>query len=147
MGLFTTFGYMMLLCFGAMIAPGVGMSGRLITQMPPALLEWAHAPGYGILAWLLTRGLCRRGWPISYAVFAASSAAFVFGMWTEVFQGFVPGRSTSADDLAVNAGGIALIACVMLAQNRTGVRVLQPVVLSLKRIGSSSVLFSRRLLS
>ncbi|BFU96845.1 MAG: conserved membrane protein of unknown function [Nitrospira sp.] len=145
MGFGTALGYMVVLCFGAMIAPGVGVSGRLITQMPPALLEWTHAPGYGFLAWLLTRGLRRRGWPISYAVFVASSAAFVFGLWTEIFQGCVPGRSTSSDDLAVNAGGIALIACVMLVQNRTGARAEAPVTLSFKRIGSSSVLFSRRL--
>lgn len=143
MGFGTTLGYMMVLCFGATIVPGVGVSGRLMTQMPPTLLEWAHAPGYGFLAWLLTRGLRRRGWPISYAVFAASSAAFVFGLWTEIFQGCVPGRSTSSDDLAVNAGGIALIACVMLLQNRTGVRAAVPVTLPFKR--SSSVLFPRRL--
>lgn len=147
MGLITTLGYMMLLCFGAMIAPGVGLSGRLITQMPPVLLEWAHAPGYGILAWLLTRSLRGRGWPIVYAVLAASSAAFVFGLWTEVLQGLVPGRSTSSDDLAVNAGGITLIACAMLAQNRTEGRAARPVMLSVKRIGSSSILSLRRLLS
>lgn len=145
MGFGTALGYMMILCFGAIIAPGVGVSGRLIAQMPPALLEWAHAPGYGFLAWLLAGGLRGRGWPVSYAVFAASSAAFVFGLWTEVFQGCVPGRSTSSDDLAVNAGGIALIACVMLVQHRTGARASAPVTLSINRIGSSSGLFSRRL--
>jgi len=143
----TAFGYMILLCAGAMIAPGVGMTGRFITQLPSDLLEWAHAPGYGILAWLLNRSLIQRGWPVSYAVLTGSSAAFVFGLWTEVLQGFVPGRSTSSEDRAVNAGGIALIACVMFAQNRPECWSARPVTRSLKRIESSSVLFSRRLLS
>jgi VanZ family protein len=135
---------MLMLCVGAMIAPGVGMSGRLLTQVPPVLLEWAHAPGYGCLAWLLTRSLQRRGWPILYALFAASSAAFVFGLWTEVLQGLVPGRSTSSDDLVVNAGGIILIACAVLVK---GWADAQAVSITFKTIRSSSVLFSRRLFS
>lgn len=145
MGFGAAIGYMMILCFGAMIAPGVGMSGRALIHVPPALLEWAHAPGYGCLAWLLTRGLRRRGWPILYAVFAASSSAFVFGLWTEVLQGLVPGRSTSSDDLVVNAGGIVLMACAVLVKHRADAQAAVPI--TLKTIRLSSVLFSRRLFS
>lgn len=145
MGFGAVMGYMMILCFGAMIAPGVGISGRALLHVPPALLEWAHALGYGCLAWLLTRCLRRRGWPTLSALFAASSAAFVFGLWTEVLQGLVPGRRTSSDDLVVNAGGIVLIACAGLVQERAAARATVPI--TLKTMRSSSVPFARRLLS
>ena len=73
--------------FWAIIVPGVGLAGQLLVQIPGSLLEWAHAPGYGILALLLTRGLQRRAWPLAYALPVAAAAALVFGLWTEVFQG------------------------------------------------------------
>jgi VanZ family protein len=119
-------GYMGLLYFGAMIAPEVGLSGELMVQVPMSLLEWAHAPGYGILAVLLTRGLQRRAWPLAYALPVAAAAAFVFGLWNEVFQGSVPGRQTTVEDLAVNATGIGLAAIVMLSEktrNRIGLNL------------------------
>ncbi len=34
-------GYMGLLYFGAIIAPGVGLSGHLLVQLPAWLLDWA----------------------------------------------------------------------------------------------------------
>ena len=67
MGLGIVLGYMGLLYFGAIIVPGIGLSGHLLAQMPDGLLDWAHVPGYGILALLLTRGLQRRAWPLAYA--------------------------------------------------------------------------------
>jgi hypothetical protein len=115
-GLGIVLGYMGLLYFGATIVPGVGLSGHLIVQVPFGLLDWAHAPGYGILAVLLTRGLQRRAWPLAYALPIAAAAAFVFGLWTEVFQGSVPGRQTSVDDLVVDAIGIGLAAIMMLSK-------------------------------
>ena len=60
MGLGIVLGYMGLLYFGAVIVPGVGLSGQLMVQVPGSLLEWAHAPGYGMLAIMLTRGLQSR---------------------------------------------------------------------------------------
>ncbi|MBA5866923.1 MAG: hypothetical protein GDA67_09560 [Nitrospira sp. CR1.3] len=108
--------YMGLLYFGAMIAPGVGLSGHLMVQMPSTLLEWSHAPGYGLLAWLLTCGLRRRSWPFAYALPVASAAALVFGLWTEIFQGTVPGRNTSTDDLVTDAIGIGLVAALMVSR-------------------------------
>ena len=99
---------MSLLCFGAVIAPGVGVSGYVMLQTPSVVLEWAHAPGYGLLAWLLIRCLQRRGWPLAYAVAVGCTAAMVFGLWTEVLQGMVPGRQTDAGDLMIDAIGIVI---------------------------------------
>jgi len=108
-------GYIGLLYFGATIVPGIGLSGYLIGLVPWTLFDWAHAPGYGILALLLTRGLQRRGWPLAYALPVAAAAAFVFGLWTEVFQGSVQGRQTTADDLMTDAIGISLAAIMIFS--------------------------------
>jgi hypothetical protein len=108
-------GYIGLLYFGAIIVPGVGLFGHLIGLVPYSIFDWAHAPGYGILAMLLTRGLQRRAWPLAYALPVAAAAALVFGLWTEVFQGSVQGRQTTADDLVTDAIGIGLAVIMMLA--------------------------------
>ena len=107
-------GYIGLLYFGAIIVPGVGLFGHLMVQVPGSLLEWAHAPGYGILAVLLTRGLQRRAWPLGYALPVAAAGAFVFGLWTEVFQGSVQGRGASIDDLVTDAIGIGVTSILRL---------------------------------
>lgn len=106
-------GYMGLLYFGAIIAPGVGLSGHLLVQLPAWLVDWAHAPGYGLLAILLTHGLQRRAWPLGYALMMAGTTAFAFGLFTELRQGSVPGRYSSIGDLLVNAVGIGIAAMVM----------------------------------
>jgi hypothetical protein len=108
-------GYMGLLYFGAVIVPGIGFSGQLLAQVPGNILDWAHAPGYGILALLLTRGLQRRAWPLAYALPVAAGAAFVFGLWTEVLQGSIQGRESNVDDLVMDAIGISLAAIMMLS--------------------------------
>ena len=108
-------GYIGLLYFGAVIVPGVGLAGHVMVLVPSSLLEWAHAPGYGVLAMLLTIGLQRRAWPLAYAIPVAAAAALVFGLWTEVFQGSVEGRESNIDDLVVDAVGIGLAAIMMLA--------------------------------
>ncbi|MGH7216292.1 MAG: VanZ family protein [Nitrospiraceae bacterium] len=108
-------GYIWLLYFGAIIVPGVGLSGHLLVQVPVSLLEWAHAPGYGILAVLIALGLQRRAWPLAYALPVAAAAALVFGLWTEVFQGSVQGRGASVDDLLTDAIGIGLAMTMMLS--------------------------------
>jgi len=107
-------GYMGLLYFGAIIVPGVGLSGHFMVQLPVWLLDGAHAPGYGLLAVLLTRGLQRRGWPLGYALALAVPVAFGFGLFTELRQGSVPGRFPSFGDLLVNAVGIGIAAMVMV---------------------------------
>ncbi len=108
-------GYIGLLYFGATIVPGVGLAGYLMVLVPGNLLEWAHAPGYGILAVLVTLGLQRRAWPLAYALPVAAAAALVFGLWTEVFQGSVQGRGASVDDLVTDAVGIGLATILMLS--------------------------------
>lgn len=121
-------GCMGLLYFGAMIAPGVGLSGSLMVRTPSEILEWAHAPGYGILAWLMTSWLQRREWPFPYALAVGSAAALVFGLWTEVFQGTVPGRQTSADDLVVDAIGIVSAGTLAVCLALRGQQVPAPVL-------------------
>lgn len=132
-------GYIGLLYFGATIVPGVGLSGYLIGLVPWSLFDWAHAPGYGILALLLTRGLQRRAWPLAYALPVAAAAAFVFGLWTEVFQGSVQGRQTTADDLVTDAIGIGIAMTMMLCvtvRNRIALRPCLDSFLSFCRAGS-----------
>lgn len=118
-GLGIVLGYMGLLYFGAVIVPGVGLPGQLMVQVPGSLLEWAHAPGYGILAIMLTRGLQSRAWPRAYALPVAAAAAFLFGLWTEVFQGSVQGREPSVDDLVTDAIGIGLAMLMLLMSSET----------------------------
>ena len=108
-------GYIGLLYFGAVIVPGVGLAGHVMVLVPSSLLEWAHAPGYGVLAVLLTIGLQRRAWPLAYAISVAAAGALVFGLWTEVFQGSVQGRGPSVDDLVTDAIGIGVAATMMLS--------------------------------
>jgi len=136
---FAVLGYIWLLYFGATIVPGVGLSGYLIGLVPWILFDWAHAPGYGILALLLTLGLQRRAWPLAYALPVAAAAAFVFGLWTEVFQGSVQGRQTTADDLVTDAIGIGLAVMLMLSQtvqNRVASRPCVNSFLTFWRTGS-----------
>ena len=107
--------------------------------MPGNFLDWAHAPGYGILALLLTRGLQRRAWPLAYALPVAAGAAFVFGLWTEVFQGSIQGRESNVDDLVVDAIGIGLAAIMMLSATVRNRNILRPCLdsfLSFWRAGS-----------
>jgi len=121
---FAVLGYIWLLYFGATIVPGVGLSGYLIGLVPWILFDWAHAPGYGILALLLTLGLQRRAWPLAYALPVAAAAAFVFGLWTEVFQGSVQGRQTTADDLMTDAIGISLAAMILMLSETVRNRIV-----------------------
>jgi hypothetical protein len=98
--------YMVLLGFGTVISPGVGLSGYLITVLPESTMNCLHIPAYGLLTWLLTNGLRGRAWPHHFAVSVGGSAAFVFGVWMEIAQAFVPGRVVDVGDLWANAMGI-----------------------------------------
>ena len=122
-------GYIGLLYFGAVIVPGIGLAGHLMVQIPSGLLEWAHAPCYGILAVLIALGLQRRAWPPAYAFPVAAAAALVFGLWTEVFQGSVQGREAGVDDLVTDAIGIGVASIVMLSETVRN-RSLQPAMRS-----------------
>lgn len=100
--------YMAALQLLAVSSPGVGPIGNLMLVLPGDLMEWMHAPAYGLLAWLAVAGLRHRGWPLSYALPVGLAFALVFGVWTEVAQGSVPGREPSIKDLLVNGIGIFL---------------------------------------
>jgi hypothetical protein len=133
-------GYIGLLYFGAIIVPGVGLSGHLMVLVPGSLLEWAHAPGYGILAVLIALGLQRRAWPLAYALPVAAAAALVFGLWTEVFQGSVQGRGTSVDDLVTDAIGIGLATALMLSVTvRNRIALICPPALILSKDSGARV--------
>jgi hypothetical protein len=108
------FTYMTVLYCGSMIVPGVGLAGHLLVLIPWSLLDWAHVPAYGLLAWMAARWLERQGWPLAYALAVGCLGAFVFGLWTEVFQGMVPGRQSSSDDLLRNALGIGAAAAISM---------------------------------
>jgi VanZ family protein len=106
-----------LLYFGAIIVPGDGVVGKLMSLVPSGLWGWAHAPAYGILAVLLIFLLKRRGWPSSYAFPVAAAAALVFGLWTEVLQGSIHGRQSSVEDLVVDGIGIGIATLLMLSES------------------------------
>ena len=113
MGLGTSLLYMVLLGFGSLITPGVGISGRLLELFPRPLSEFSHVPAYGLLTWLLASGLRGRDWPRSVALCVAVQAALVFGIWMEVFQGFVPGRVVEIGDVVMNGLGIGAASLLM----------------------------------
>ena len=114
MGILLLLLYMVLLGFRMMITPGIGFFGKLILLLPQWMTESSHVPAYGLLTWLMATGFLWRGWPIRYALSAAMAGAMVFGVWMEVVQGSIPGRTTSADDVLLNGVGIGLAALVML---------------------------------
>lgn len=108
--------YMGLLSVLAMASPGIGLFGWAMLLVPSTVLDWMHAPAYGLLAWLAVHGLQRRGWPAPYALAVGLLLAFVFGLWTEVAQGQVPGRVPSVKDLLVDAIGICMAGSLVLWQ-------------------------------
>ena len=105
--------YMVLLAFGAMATPGVGIAGSMLAVFPQPVTEYSHAPAYALLTWLLTSGLRDRGWSTQMALWLAVMVAMVFGVWMEFLQGFVPGRTVDIHDVAFNAMGIGLAALVI----------------------------------
>jgi VanZ family protein len=107
--------YMVLLAFGAIATPGVGIAGSLLAVVPQPVTEYSHAPAYALLTWLLTGGLRNRGWSKQMALRLGVMAAMVFGVWMELLQGFVPGRTVDIQDVAFNAIGIGLAALVIEA--------------------------------
>jgi hypothetical protein len=107
-------GYMGMLIAAALAAPGVGVLGEIIVWLPYGALDWLHVPAFGLLTWLAIRGLQRRGWPLPYALGTGMFGSFVFGLWIEVCQGSVEGRTTSSEDLFINTVSI-IAAGVMLA--------------------------------
>jgi VanZ family protein len=111
---------MVLLGFGAIITPGVGICGALLALFPQPVTEFSHVPAYGLLTWLLTSGLRQRAWPKPMALLVGITLPMVFGLLMEVLQGFVPGRVVDVDDVALNAVGIGLAALCIIAVSERG---------------------------
>jgi VanZ family protein len=82
-----------------------------------ALRKLAHVAEYLVLALLLLRALRRSG--LAAAVPAAMAAALVYAAGDEWHQSFVPGRTATVRDVAIDGVGIALAA---LAATRTRLR-------------------------
>jgi VanZ family protein len=113
MGLTGTVLCMVLIGFGAMITPGVGVGGSLLALFPQPVTEFAHVPAYGLLTWLLTISLEGRGWPKRMALCVGIVISLVFGVGMEFLQGFVPGRFVEIGDVVFNVMGIGLAALLM----------------------------------
>jgi VanZ family protein len=70
-----------------------------------------HFAAYGVLGWLLARTYKSKPKPVGgskihFVVFLCSVISFFFGAFIELWQHFIPGRSTSlADAFANGAGG------------------------------------------
>ena len=105
--------YMVLLALGAMATPGVGIAGSMLAAVPQPVTEYSHAPAYALLTWLLASGLRNRGCSTQMALWLGVTTAMVFGIWMELLQQFVPGRTVDIRDVAFNAIGIGLAALVI----------------------------------
>lgn len=111
--------YMLLLTGLAVASPGIGFTGSLIFLVPESWRDWSHVPAYGLLAWLVMQGFRLRDWPVPYAMFAGILWTVMFGLWTEVAQGFAPGRETSLHDVLNDTAGGLMAAMLMLWQQKT----------------------------
>lgn len=78
------------------------------------LRKLGHAAGYLVLTLLLLRALRRSG--VAVALPVAVGAALAYAISDEWHQSFVPGRTATARDVAIDGIGIALAA---LAATRT----------------------------
>jgi VanZ family protein len=82
----------------------------------PGLGDWdklAHMIAYGGLAWLIARALypdSAIGWK---QIILVVLLATLYGVTDEFHQSFVPGREVSLGDLAADAGGALLAACLL----------------------------------
>jgi hypothetical protein len=109
--------YIGILSMLATASPGSGFLGQALLFFPSHVLDWLHAPAYGLLAWLGITRLQRRGWPHLVALAAGSLFALVFGLWTETLQLSVPGRGLEIKDLFTDGLGIAMAGIVAIRQS------------------------------
>ena len=110
-------GYMILLVLLATASPGIGWLGSVLPLFSKQLLDYLHAPAYGLLAWFFITGLLRRGWPAPSALATGSLFAFVFGCWTETLQISVPGRGLEGQDVMIDMIGIVTAAMITLRRS------------------------------
>ena len=93
--------------------------GGGLSEAAVVLRKLGHAVGYLVLTLLLLRALRRSG--AAVAVPVAMAAALAYAASDEWHQSFVPGRSATAEDVAIDGIGIALAG---LAGTRTRRREL-----------------------
>ena len=130
MGLTGALLYMVLLGFGAIITPGVGLAGSFLALFPQPVTEFSHVPAYAFLTWLLTSALRERGWPQQMALCVGVVAPMLFGALMEILQTFVPGRVVDIGDVAFNAMGIGVAA--LLIGTFTEMQACAPATKSLR---------------
>lgn len=126
-------GYMVLLVGLAVASPGIGITGTIISFVPNDWRDWAHAPAYGLLAWLIMQGFRLRSWPVHYAMISGILLTVVFGLWTEVAQGSTPGREASLHDVMKDAVGAMTAAILMLWRHKAA--CAQPGLLLVRTTG------------
>ena len=93
--------------------------GGHLPEAEVVLRKSGHAIGYLVLTLLLLRALRRSG--AAAAVPVAMVVALAYAVSDEWHQSFVPGRTATAEDVAIDGIGVALAA---LAGTRTRVREL-----------------------
>jgi hypothetical protein len=113
----TILGYMILLVLLATASPGIGWLGSVLPLFSKQVLDYLHAPAYGLLAWFAITGLLRRGWPLPSALAAGSLLSLVFGCWTETLQVSVPGRGLEGRDVVIDTIGIVTAAMIAFRQS------------------------------
>jgi len=110
-------GYIGILSVLATASPGSGLLGQILLLLPSHILDWLHAPAYGLLAGLGITRLQRRGWPHLLALATGSLFALVFGFWTETLQLSVPGRGLEVKDLITDGLGIAVAGMTVIRRS------------------------------
>ncbi|HJR77172.1 MAG TPA: VanZ family protein [Nitrospiraceae bacterium] len=113
----TLIAYVGILGILAVASPGHGLLGAMLLVLPTLVLDWLHAPAYGLLAWLGITRFQRRGWPQPLAVAAGASFALIFGIWTETLQFSVPGRGLEIQDVLTDVVGIAMASLMVFWQS------------------------------
>jgi VanZ family protein len=91
---------------------GSELGQRVLGLIQPELHNLLHVPAYALLTWLWWKALVGRGWRSAAALGGSALIAIGYGAVEELHQYFVPGRSLSLTDAALNALGAAL--CVLL---------------------------------
>jgi hypothetical protein len=113
----TLIAYVGILSILAVASPGHGLLGSMLLVLPTVVLDWLHAPAYGLLAWLGITRFQRRGWPQPLAFAAGASFALIFGVWTETLQLSVPGRGLEIKDMLTDGIGIGMASLMAFRQS------------------------------
>lgn len=91
----------------------LGALGLLLMPMQEGaefqrLLNAAHVPGFGLLAWLWAEGGLVRGWPKARRLAIVAPAGLALALLSEGLQALIPGRHADLADVLRNGSGIAL---------------------------------------